>query len=204
MTVRARGPRWRLAAAALAAVAAVGAASGVGGQSADNLRILDRPGRRGDTPEKRFAPWELPFRLPRRTAANVEHRSEPFYAVVLARDPDPACDGGVFTRSVERLRKEAARRFPGRRVFAEHQCPDPGAVGYVEVVQVRPETGAGAFVAVFAGRTPAQADPVLRRARRIYPAARLVRLFATWSRTVPQHPAGRGGHVRMSTSVTAT
>lgn len=151
--------------------------------------VCPKPGQRCDVPEKRFAPYELPFRLPRRLGANVEYASAPFYAVVLLRERDPACDGGEYTRKVERLRRRAQGLFPERKVFADHQCPDMGAVAYTMLD--RPAAGrtgdsaaAEAFVAVYAGKTEAEARAVLTKARARFPGSTVRRMRVSYSRIV--------------------
>jgi len=73
---------------------------------------------------------------------------------------------------VERLRQEAQKLFPGRKVFADNQCPDMGAVSYT----LNGKPYANTFVAVYAGDAQAEAGQVLAKAREKYPNAKQVRM----------------------------
>jgi hypothetical protein len=165
-----------LACLGVAALAATVHAAG----GADNLPGCTGPSDRCDGPAKRFAPYELPLRLPTRLAANAPYRSALFFAVILRRDPDPACDGGEFTRSIEAFRKQAQARFRDRKVFADHQCPDMGAVAHERDGQ----PSAMALVAVYAGTTEAEASRVFTKARRFYPGAERHRMRVLFERIV--------------------
>jgi hypothetical protein len=129
---------------------------------------------------KRFAPYELPFRLPSQLAPNVAYSSVPFYAVVLRRDRNPACDGGEFTKTTEAFRKQAQTQFSDRKVFADHQCPDMGAVSYT--MDGQPSTIS--FVGIYAGKTEAEARPILARARSRYANAQKHRMRVAFERIV--------------------
>ncbi len=136
------------------------------------LAVFPKPNARWSTPQKEFAPYELPFRLPRKLNANVDYESATFYAVVLLRENNPACDGGEYTVRVEKFRKQAQQRFPDRKVFADHQCPDMSAVSY----SVEGKGSTTAMVAVYAGNSGAEALTVLKKARAAYPKAELKRM----------------------------
>jgi hypothetical protein len=119
---------------------------------------------------KAFAPYELSFQLPRRVKANVDYKSAPFFGVVLhttAMDPDSECDQGEFSSKLEKERKRVQSMFPERKVFADNQCPDMGAVGYVVNGQANTDT----LLAVFGGDSPAEAEQVLAKVRTRYPKA---------------------------------
>jgi len=144
------------------------------------LPLCPKPADRCDSPVKRFAPYELPLRLPSRLAPNVDYSSVPFYAVVLRRDRDPACDGGEFTKATEDFRKQAQTRFPDRKVFADHQCPDMGAVSYT--MDGQPSTIS--FVAIYGGKTEAEARQILAKARTRYPGVQMHRMRVVFERIV--------------------
>jgi hypothetical protein len=148
------------------------------------LEVCPKLSDRCDSPQKRFAPYELPFRLPKRLKANAAYESVAFYAVVLSRQRDPRCDAGEYTTGVEKFRREAQKLFPDRKVFADHQCPDMGAVAYT--VKSGPDARGvvEAFVAVYAGKTEAEARPVLKKARTRFPGAALQRMQVVYSRIV--------------------
>lgn len=146
------------------------------------LAVCPRPGERCDSPQKRFDAFELPLRLPRRLKANALYESAPFYAVVLRRDSDPACDGGDYSVALERFRVAAQSRFPDRKVFADHQCPNMTAVGYAFLGERRAENSAAvSFAAVYAGKSVAQGRSVLETARKRFPKATLHRMRVNYS-----------------------
>jgi hypothetical protein len=149
-----------------------------------SLEVLPAPGVRGaGNAAKRFAPYELPFRLPAKLADNALYESAPFYAVVLRRDADPPCDAGEYSKGMETFRIAAQKRFPDRKVFAAPECPDMGAVSYK--VDGTPEGyGFGAFVAVYAGRTEAEVRAVLAKVKANYPKAEVKRMRVGFSRIV--------------------
>ena len=112
-----------------------------------------------------FQPHDLSFRVPRNA---VIWESEPFYAIILqsvnARDN---CE--VHVAEAERVRAQTL--FPRHKVFAD-RCPEPGTVFY---------TGMNSnyrFMAVYAGRTRAEANRMLARVRATgkYPTANLRRM----------------------------
>ena len=123
-----------------------------------------------------FEPHELPFRV---TAASwVITETEPFYAIVLrsVRDPSRGSNCNVFIPEAERL--EAQALFPRRKVFAS-RCYDPSEVYYTNVAEDQQ------FMAVYAGRTRAEAEAVLARVRATgkYPGANLRRMRAGFNGT---------------------
>lgn len=102
-----------------------------------------------------FGPHDLAFRLPQ-TAVIWE--SEQFYAVVLksmrVRDDYDQCE--LHIAESERL--EAQRLFPRNKVFAS-RCQEPGTLYYTNTAPRQ------RFMAVYAGRTKAEADRFLARVR---------------------------------------
>ena len=146
------------------------------------LKGCPQPSNPGVSRDKTFAPYELSFELPRRLKANVEYRTVPFYAVLLATFPkfEPGgdeCDGGEYSESIERQRKQAQRRFPERKVFAGYQCPDMGAVLY-RMNGKRYDT---VFIAVYAGKDLGQARQALAAARARFPGASLRKMQAAYT-----------------------
>ena len=118
-----------------------------------------------------FAAYDLPFVLPRDGVARAEVRSEAFWAVILRSAPK--CSIG------ERERMAAQARFPGRKVFVPHfECEEDGE-NNVTYSGVRADV---AWVAVYAGRTRAEAAAVLRRAAATgaFPGAYLRRMRAVY------------------------
>jgi hypothetical protein len=136
------------------------------------LKVCPNPTAPCQSKHKSFEKYELSFTLPKRIKPNVAYTSAAFYAVILKTFSDPECDQGEYSTDVERLRQEAQKLFPGRKVFADNQCPDMGAVAYT----LNGKPYAKTFVAVYAGDAQAEAGQVLAKAREKYPNARQVRM----------------------------
>jgi hypothetical protein len=116
--------------------------------------------------DPRFKPHQLPFDLPSDGVARAEFRSERFYAVLLASPP--ACSVS------EARRLEVQAQFPARKVFATRfDCDDDEEL--ITYTNVKPGVG---FIAVYAGRTLAEARGVLAGvlAGGRYPGANLRRM----------------------------
>jgi hypothetical protein len=96
-----------------------------------------------------FEPYDLHFRVGKNA---VIWDTEPFYAVILksVRVVNNNCD--AFVPEAERLR--AQELFPDRKVFTS-RCPESLEVYYMNV---SPDHN---FMAVYAGRTRAEANRVL-------------------------------------------
>lgn len=171
---------WR--AAAVWAVWAVfaGTVGGAVGQGKTGLTVCPDPARPCRSAVKEFAPFELPFRVPPKVKDNVDYVSAPFYAVVLKTYADPPCDGGEFSKATEADRKKAQAAFPGRKAFADHQCPNMDAVSYT--IDGKPNTGS--FVAVFGGAGKAEAEKLLAKAKATWPGAAVRRMTVGWQRIV--------------------
>jgi hypothetical protein len=112
-----------------------------------------------------FAPHQLPFMVPR---GAVIFETEKFYAVVLKSGRDKTQDCTGFVPESERL--EAQRLFPRHKVFAS-RCYEPDELYYEGIdSEVR-------FMAVYAGRTRAEAAGVLEKVKAtgLFPGAYLKR-----------------------------
>jgi hypothetical protein len=122
-----------------------------------------------------FQPHDLPFRLPPRA---VIWESEQFYAVVLRsmRVADEYGECERFIPEAERL--EAQTLFPRHKVFAS-RCTEPGELYYTNT---DPKTR---FIAVYAGRTRAEADRLLAKVKNTgkYPGPNLRRIRAGFNGT---------------------
>jgi len=112
-----------------------------------------------------FAPHQLPFQVPQ---GAVIFETEKFYAVVLksGRDTTEDCTGHV----PESERLEAQKLFPRNKVFAS-RCFEPDELYYEGI---DPEVR---FMAVYAGRTRAEAAATLEKVRAtgLFPGAYLKR-----------------------------
>ena len=119
-----------------------------------------------------FRPHDLQFRLPRRA---VIFETEPFYAVILqsisAKDN---CEAFV----PEETRLEAQQLFPRNKVFSD-RCPDAGTLYYTNT------SSNARFMAVYAGRTRAEAEHMLStvRATGKYPTANIRRMATGFNGT---------------------
>ena len=120
-----------------------------------------------------FEPHDLRFRLPKNA---VIFETEEFYAVVLKtlRVRDTDCE--KFVAEPERL--AAQKLFPKLKVFTS-RCSDTLGVYYSAVA---PEER---VMALYAGRTRAEADRVLKdvQATGKFPAAKLRRMHAGFNGT---------------------
>ncbi|HWW75899.1 MAG TPA: hypothetical protein VNZ44_10900 [Pyrinomonadaceae bacterium] len=112
-----------------------------------------------------FEPHQLPFRVPPNA---VIFETEKFYAVILKSGRDKTQDCTGFVPESERL--EAQKLFPRQKVFAS-RCYEPDELYYEGVdPDVR-------FMAVYAGRTRAEADATLAKVKAtgLFPGAYLKR-----------------------------
>jgi hypothetical protein len=110
-----------------------------------------------------FKPYQLPFVVPK---DGVIADSEKFYAVILKSLRDAAQDCTVAVPESERLK--AQELFPRNKVFAS-RCNDPEELYYSNLADGQQ------FMAVFAGRTRAEAERVLAKVKAAgkYPGAYL-------------------------------
>ena len=120
-----------------------------------------------------FEPHQLPFRIP---ANAFIFETEQFYAVVLRSVRVTGDDCTTFIPEAERL--EAQALFPRHKVFTS-RCADPGEMFYSNVA------GDQAFMAVYAGRTRAEAAAMLAKVKATgkYPGANLRRMRAGFNGT---------------------
>lgn len=122
-----------------------------------------------------FPPHNLPFRIPRRA---VIWETEQFYAVVLksmrVKEEYEECER--FISEEDRL--EAQALFPRNKVFTS-RCTEPGDLYYTNTDPKQ------RFMAVYAGRTRAEAQAMLERVQATgkYPGANLRRMRAGFNGT---------------------
>jgi hypothetical protein len=143
----------------------------VGAAAQRGKRIPPRPAAVCPDPTVRcrtsvpFEPHQLPFRVPQ---GAVIFETEKFYAVVLKSGRDTTQDCTGFVPESERL--EAQKLFPHHKVFAS-RCYEPDELYYEGI---DPEVR---FMAVYAGRTRAEAAGVLAKVRAtgLFPGAYLKR-----------------------------
>jgi hypothetical protein len=119
-----------------------------------------------------FQPYDLPFRLPPKA---VIYETELFYAIILqSNNAKTNCEAHVS----EDERLEAQSLFPHNKVFAD-RCPEPGTLFYSNTnTDYR-------FMAVYAGRTRAEAQAMLARVKATgkYPSANLRRIYVGFNGT---------------------
>ncbi|HLL73566.1 MAG TPA: hypothetical protein VK363_19160 [Pyrinomonadaceae bacterium] len=106
------------------------------------------------TGEVPFEPHDLPFRLPARA---VIWESEAFYAVILKSIKASEQDCQIFVPEDERLAAQAL--FPRNKVFTDRGCGEPGETFYTG------KLSSAHFMAVYAGRTRAEANAMLARVK---------------------------------------
>ena len=140
------------------------------------LKVCPNPSSPCHSRHKSFEKYELSFHLPRAIKPNVAYKSASFYAVILKTFSDPECDVGEYSTEIERYRQQAQKIFPDQKVFADNQCPDMGAVGYI----IAGQEEAIVFVAVFAGESKAEGEQALAKAKQQYGEAKLVRMQASY------------------------
>lgn len=101
-----------------------------------------------------FQPHDLPFRI---SARAVIWESETFYAVILKSIKASEDDCQLFVPEDERLAAQAL--FPRNKVFTDRGCGEPAETYYTGT-----QPGAR-FMAVYAGRTRAEANAMLARVK---------------------------------------
>ena len=146
------------------------------------LKVCADPSAPCKSPNKEFAPYELSFQLPKRLRPNVGYKSAPFWAVLLklkSADPDADCDEGEYSSKLENERKQVQSMFPDRKVFADQQCPDMGAVSYT----ISGKNNVNTFVAVYGGATRAEAETLLLKAKHKYPGASIKSMQVIFEQT---------------------
>ena len=148
-----------------------GEAESLRGQRGRKGRVCGDPTVRCVTSVE-FQPYDMPFQIPR---AGVIWESEKYYAVILksmnARD-----NCSLFVSEDERL--EAQSQFPHNKVFSD-RCAEPGNLFYSNT------NGNFRFMAVYAGKTPAEAEKMRARvaATGKYPGANVRRISTGFNGT---------------------
>jgi hypothetical protein len=118
--------------------------------------------------EIKFEPYQLPFRFPQNA---VIYDTELFYAIVLRSVPAPPDNCDNFIPEPDRLAAQVL--FPNNKVFTS-RCAEPGQVSYSNTNEK------AQFMAVYAGRTPADANRLLAtvKATGKFPGANIRRMRA--------------------------
>ena len=135
------------------------------------------------TAAKKFAPYELSFRLPGKLTKGKTYESLPFFAVLIKTYDQELCDADDHTASIEQERLKLQLAYPHNKVFASYSCPNLDAVDYSFPGKMD-LTGERAlimtFIAVYAGKTQAQANEFLSYVRTVYPNASLKKMTASY------------------------
>ncbi len=116
--------------------------------------ICGDPTMQCKTEQAAFAPHDLPFRIP---AQAVIWESETFYAVILKSVKAADDDCQKFVSEAERQAAQAL--FPHNKVFTDRACSEAGETYYTGT-----QPGAR-FMAVYAGRTRAEAEKLLAQVK---------------------------------------
>jgi hypothetical protein len=95
-----------------------------------------------------------------------------------AGDPDTDCDQGEYSSRLERERKQLQARFPDHKVFADHQCPDMGAVSYV----INGKRNTSTLLAIYGGNTREESELVLAKVKSSYRGAVVRRVQVVFER----------------------
>ncbi|MBC7929011.1 MAG: hypothetical protein H7Z38_00400 [Rubrivivax sp.] len=124
--------------------------------------------------EYTFEPYNLPFFL---SSNAVIYETEKFYAIILKSVRDDKLDGTIFVPETERI--EAQQLFPHNKVFTSRDNGMPGDLYYSSV------KGDQKFMAVYAGRTQAEAKKMLAKVKATgkFPGANLRRMHAGFNGT---------------------
>lgn len=135
------------------------------------------------TATKKFASYELSFRLPGKLTRGKTYESLPFYAVIVKTYKEESCDADDHTQSIERERLRIQLAYPHNKVFASYSCPNLDAVDYSfpgkldasgERVLIM------TFVAVYAGKTQKEANEFLAYVKTVYQDASLKQMKASY------------------------
>ncbi len=146
--------------------------------------ICPDPSAKCLSPSREFAEWELPYQLPKILKRDVNYKSVPFYAVLIKTFEHEECDADGYTASIERERLTIQKTYSGRKVFGSHNCPDMDGIGYEFPGQEDANHTLlfDAFIAVYAGKLPAEASEFLKEVQTRYPKAQLKQMTASYSK----------------------
>ena len=132
---------------------------------------------------KRFAPFEISFKLPGKLTRGRTYNSLPFYAVLMKTFAEESCDADDHTESIERERLKIQLAYPHNKVFAAYSCPNLDAVDYLFAGRMD-TTGervlTKTFIAVYAGKTEMEANEFLSYVKTVYPKAALKQMTASY------------------------
>jgi hypothetical protein len=132
---------------------------------------------------KTFAPYEISFQLPGKLTRGRTYTSLPFYAVLIKTYEEEACDADDHTVSIERERQKIQLAYPHNKVFAAYSCPNMDAIDYAFPGKMDANGDnvlIQTFIAVYAGKTEADARGFLGYVKTVYPDAVLKKMTASY------------------------
>ena len=153
----------------------------VAAPKAKGLEVCPDPHAPCPSTAHEFADYELSFRLPAPLKAGRQYKSVPFYAIIVKTYDEEDCDADDHTASVERERLRIQKIYPTRKVFGSYSCPNLDAVDYNfagRLDQSGERVLIMTFIAVYAGKSPAEAKEFLSYVRTLFPDAVLKQMTA--------------------------
>jgi hypothetical protein len=145
--------------------------------------VCPDPKRPCNSKAKQFAPYEISFQLPGKLTRGKTYKSIPFYAVLIKTFAEETCDAADHTVSIERERQRIQLAYPANKVFAAYSCPNLDAVDYSFAGRTD-SSGERVlimtFIAVYAGKTEADARQFLGYVKTVYPQATLKLMTASY------------------------
>lgn len=171
-------------AARSAGKSAVGAAPAAPARAVKGFEVCPDPNAPCHSRARRFASYELPFRLPASLKAGREYNSVPFYGIIIKTYESEDCDADDHTARIERERIQIQKVYPTRKVFGSYSCPNMDALTY-DFPGLMDASGERAvintFIGVYAGQTSAESEEFLIYVQTLYPQAMLKRMTAGYS-----------------------
>jgi hypothetical protein len=162
----------------------LGASAATSASKAKGFEVCPDPNAPCHSKARRFAAYELPFRLPANLKAGREYKSAAFYGIIIKTYESEDCDADDHTASIERERIQIQKIYPTRKVFASYSCPNMDALTY-DFAGLKDPSGErfliNTFIGVYAGRTSAEAAEFLVYVRTLYPQAMMKRMTAGYS-----------------------
>lgn len=161
-----------------------GGAPGASASKAKGFEVCPDPKSPCHSRTRRFAAYELPFRLPVSLKPSQEYKSEPFYGVLIKAYESEDCDADDHTASIERERIALQKTYPGRKVFASYSCPNMDALTYDFpglMDASRERVLINTFIAVYAGQTSQEAEEFLVYVQTLFPQAMVKRMTVSYS-----------------------
>jgi hypothetical protein len=147
------------------------------------LAVCPDPSAPCDSRARKFAAFELPFRLPATLRRGMTYKSAPFYAAIVKTYAEEACDADDHTVSIEQERLQIQKDYPTKKVFGYYSCPNMDAVDYDFPGKLDPSGERvllTTYLAVYAGATELEAETFLAELKKRFPDAMLKRMTAAY------------------------